>query len=67
LTPFQRFINPTVIVNFGFTLQASWEASGASFQFSLLNGGPASLVYGSLFAGIGSTLIALSLAEMASM
>ena len=37
-----------------------------SFQFSLLNGGPASLVYGSIFAGIGSTMIAMSLAEMAS-
>jgi hypothetical protein len=67
IDPLQRYINPTAIVNFGFTLQAAWEASGVSFQFSLLNGGPASLVYGSLFAGIGSTLIALSLAEMASM
>jgi amino acid permease len=38
-----------------------------SFQFSLLNGGPASLVYGSLVAGLGSTAIATSLAEMASM
>ena len=37
-----------------------------SFQFSLLNGGPASLVYGSLFAGLGSNAIAASLAEMAS-
>ena len=65
--PAQRYINSATIVNFGFTLQAAWEAAGASFQFSLLNGGPASLVYGSLFAGIGSTMIAISLAEMASM
>ncbi|KAK0109940.1 hypothetical protein ONS95_002607 [Cadophora gregata] len=64
---FERYINPQAIVNFGFTLQAAWEASVASFQFSLLNGGPASLVYGSIVAGIGSTAIALSLAEMASL
>ncbi|PVH88992.1 amino acid transporter [Cadophora sp. DSE1049] len=62
-----RYINPQAIVNFGFTLQAAWEASAASFQFSLLNGGPASLVYGSIVAGIGSTAIAMSLAEMASL
>lgn len=32
----------------------------------MLNGGPASLVYGTMFAGLGSTCIAMSLAEMAS-
>lgn len=37
------------------------------FQVSLTNGGPASLVYGSIFAAFGSLAIALSLAEMASM
>ena len=67
LTINQRYINTSAIVNFGFTLQAAWEAAGVSFQFSLLNGGPASLVYGSLFTWIGSTLIATSLAEMSSM
>jgi choline transport protein len=48
-------------------LQCSWEAAATTFAFSLSNGGPASIVYGSIFAGIGTTLIALSLAEMASM
>ncbi|KAK4502131.1 hypothetical protein PRZ48_005554 [Zasmidium cellare] len=62
----EGYIELLAIVNFGFTLQAAWEASGLSLQFSLLNGGPASLVYGSLLAGIGSCMIALSLAEMAS-
>jgi choline transport protein len=37
------------------------------FQLSLSNGGPASITYGSIFAGIGTTLVAMSLAEMASM
>ncbi|EHK97199.1 putative Uncharacterized amino-acid permease C15C4.04c [Glarea lozoyensis 74030] len=63
----ERYINPAAIINFGFTLQAAWEASGSSIQFSLLNGGPASLVWGSLLAGVGSTAIAISLAEMASL
>ncbi|KAE9379461.1 amino acid transporter [Stipitochalara longipes BDJ] len=63
----ERYINPAAIVNFGFTLQAAWEAAGSSFQFSLLNGGPASLVYGSIVSGLGSTAIAASLAEMASL
>ncbi|KAH8898932.1 amino acid transporter [Thozetella sp. PMI_491] len=54
------------ITYFGFTLQAAWEAAGLAIQFSLVSGGPASLVYGSLLVGIGTTLIALSLSEMAS-
>ena len=37
-----------------------------TMQFSLLNGGPASLVYGGLLTTLGATAIALSLAEMAS-
>jgi choline transport protein len=37
------------------------------FQLALVNGGPASIVYGTIFAGIGTTLVAMSLAEMASM
>ncbi|KAL8696781.1 MAG: hypothetical protein Q9201_007479 [Fulgogasparrea decipioides] len=62
----EGYIHLLAIINFGFTLQAAWEASGLAIQFSLLNGGPASLIYGSLLAGCGSCLIALSLAEMAS-
>jgi hypothetical protein len=38
-----------------------------TFQISLTNGGPAALVYGSIFTAIGSLTIALSLAELASM
>lgn len=38
-----------------------------TFQFAWLNGGPAALVYGSIVAGIGSTAVAASLGEMASM
>ena len=63
----QRYINLAAIVNFGLTVQASWEGAGIAFHLSLPNGGPASLIYGTIFAGIGSTAVALSLSEMASM
>jgi choline transport protein len=63
----QRYINLVPAINFSFVLQVSWEAAAATFQFSLSNGGPASIVYGSIFPGIGTTLVAISLAEMASM
>lgn len=63
----QRYINLVPAVNFSFVLQISFEAAAATFQFSLSNGGPASIVYGSIFSGIGTSLVALSLAQMASM
>ena len=63
----KRYINAPSAINFSFLLQCSWEAAAVTFQFSLTNGGPASIAYGSIFSGIGTTLIALSLAEMASM
>lgn len=47
-------------------MQCAWEATGFGIQLSLANGGAASLLYGTLLAGTGSLLIALSLGEMAS-
>ena len=55
------------MVAFGLTLQSSWEAIAISFQSSLLNGGSISLVWGMLIVGLGSTALATSLGEMASM
>ncbi|KAF2864925.1 amino acid/polyamine transporter I [Massariosphaeria phaeospora] len=66
-TVFERYINRLVINNFGFTLQSGWEGVGLTFQFAWLNGGPAAIVYGAIIAGIGSTLVATALGEMASM
>ncbi|KAF1352754.1 hypothetical protein EJ07DRAFT_30459, partial [Lizonia empirigonia] len=62
-----RYINLVPAINFSFVLQISWEAAAATFQFWLSDGGPASIVNGSIFSRIGTTLIAISLAEMASM
>jgi choline transport protein len=54
------------MVAFGLTLQSSWEAIAVSFQASLFNGGPSSLLYGMLLVGVGSLALAASLGEMAS-
>ncbi|KAF3045323.1 hypothetical protein E8E11_003023 [Didymella keratinophila] len=63
----KRYINRVTTMNFSFVLLCSWTGAAASTQLSLLNGGPASIVYGCIFAGIGTTFMAVSLAEMASM
>src|SRR4051794_32116237 len=54
-------------MNFVIIVQASWETLSFAFQFALINGGPASMVYGGIFAIFGGTAVAASLAEMASM
>lgn len=54
-------------MSFETLVQISWETIAFTFQFSLLNGGPVSMVYGGILAGFGATAVALSLAEMASM
>ncbi|KAF2997018.1 hypothetical protein E8E14_004973 [Neopestalotiopsis sp. 37M] len=62
----ENYITYLPTVYFGWTLQACWEAVGLSLQLNLLNGGPATLVYGGLLTSAGCIFIALSLAEMAS-
>ncbi|OCK91861.1 putative amino acid permease [Cenococcum geophilum 1.58] len=60
------FITVKPAVAFGLTLLSTWEGIGITIGAGLLNGGPTALVWGLLFAAIGSTAIALSLGEMAS-
>jgi choline transport protein len=67
LTESQRYINLASVVNFGVIILASWESFAVTFQFALTNGGPASIFYGSLLAGIGACAVGFSLAELASM
>jgi amino acid permease len=67
LTLQKRYIDHLAIINFGFCLQAAWEGMALTFSFALSNGGPAALVYGCIVSGIGSTAVATSLGEMASM
>jgi choline transport protein len=62
-----KYISLKPMVAFGLCLQGSWESIAISFQGSLLNEGPVSLVYGIMLTAMGSSAIALSLGEMASM
>ncbi|KAF7521559.1 hypothetical protein G7054_g12410 [Neopestalotiopsis clavispora] len=62
----ERYIKLPTIVLFGIVLLASWESFSWTFQFALLNGGPASMFYGSVLAGVGTVSIGFSLAELAS-
>ncbi|KAK4916430.1 hypothetical protein LTR49_015528 [Elasticomyces elasticus] len=62
-----RYLSSKPIISFGLTLQASWEAVALSFQSTLLNGGPSTLVYGAILSAFGSTAMAATLGEMASM
>ncbi|KIK52429.1 hypothetical protein GYMLUDRAFT_251252 [Collybiopsis luxurians FD-317 M1] len=62
----ERYINLPSVVNFGVIILASWESFAVTFQFALTNGGPASMFYGSILAGLGATVTGLSLAELSS-
>ncbi|KAL2867846.1 putative amino acid permease [Aspergillus lucknowensis] len=62
----ERYLGFLPMLAFAATLQASWEAIGASMIAGLLNGGPVVLIYGLMLAIIGSLSMALSLAELAS-
>ncbi|KAF2708629.1 amino acid transporter [Pleomassaria siparia CBS 279.74] len=61
-----RYINLASVVNFGVIILASWESFAVTFQFALANGGPSSMVYGSILAGFGACAVGFSLAELAS-
>ncbi|KAL5424344.1 hypothetical protein PMIN04_003270 [Paraphaeosphaeria minitans] len=62
----ERYINLASVVNFGVIILASWESFAVTFQFALSNGGPSSMVYGSILAGFGCCAVGFSLAELAS-
>ncbi|RMY16402.1 hypothetical protein D0868_00336 [Hortaea werneckii] len=62
-----RYLSSKPIISFGLTLQASWEAIAISFQSTLQNGGPSTLVYGCILSTFGSAAMAATLGELASM
>ncbi|SRR6266498_2301065 len=63
----QRYLGFLPVFAFSSTLQASWESIAGGLLAGLLNGGPVSLVYGLILSIAGSTAIAASFGEMASM
>jgi hypothetical protein len=62
----ERYINLPAVINFAVVILGSWESFAVTFQFALINGGPASIFYGSILAGIGACAVGFSLAELAS-
>lgn len=60
-------MNHPAVVNFSYIILCSWEAFAITFQFALYNGGPASMIYGSILVTFGAMAVAASLAELASM
>jgi choline transport protein len=63
----QRYINLSSVIYFSIIVLCSWEGMAITFQFALLNGGPAALIYGCFIVGFGGIAVAYSMAEMASM
>ncbi|KAL8685422.1 MAG: hypothetical protein Q9218_007772 [Villophora microphyllina] len=55
------------MLGFSCTMLVTWEGLLVLFVQGLTNGGPAGLVYGFLFAWIGTLAVFLTLAEMVSM
>jgi choline transport protein len=51
-------------MNVGVVILALWEAFTVTFQFTLLNGGLASMINGSIIAGLGCCAVGLSLAAL---
>ncbi|EQB43057.1 hypothetical protein CGLO_18375 [Colletotrichum gloeosporioides Cg-14] len=62
----KRNFSPAAILATSVSLMATWEALCSTMSTGLVNGGPSSLVYGSIIAFVGSTCSAMSLAELAS-
>jgi amino acid permease len=49
------------------TVLSSWTGISLTMSAAFLNGGPTTLVWGTLLSGLGSLAIAASLGELASM
>ncbi|MCJ1440376.1 MAG: hypothetical protein MMC23_000859 [Stictis urceolatum] len=55
------------MIGFSSVLVSLWENILLSFQLGLVNGGPAGLIYGYIFAWAGMTCVYITLGELASM
>ncbi|KAK5730374.1 hypothetical protein LTR15_000311 [Elasticomyces elasticus] len=66
LTGRQRYLSLKPAVAFAMTVLSSWTGISLTMSAAFLNGGPTTLVWGTLLAGAGSLAIAASLGELAS-
>ncbi|KAJ5674493.1 Amino acid/polyamine transporter I [Penicillium maclennaniae] len=64
---FERNFGFLSMLGFTTTMMCTWEAVLFANPTSMIDGGPASLVYGYIFCWFGALVTAASLAEMASM
>ncbi|KAJ6021942.1 Amino acid/polyamine transporter I [Penicillium herquei] len=64
---FQRNFGFLSMLGFTTTMMCTWEAVLFANATAMVDGGPATLVYGFIFCWIGALVTAASLAEMASM
>lgn len=67
LTSPKRNFGFASIFGFALILMATWEAVLVTVAFGLGNGGPSGLLYTYIGTWIGFSLVAISMAEMASM
>jgi hypothetical protein len=67
LTMLQRYLSLKPAVAFGLTVLSSWTGISLTVSAAFLNGGPTTLVWGTILAGVGTLAIAASLGELASM
>ncbi|KAJ5625824.1 Amino acid/polyamine transporter I [Penicillium lagena] len=64
---FERNFGFLSMLGFTTTMMCTWEAVLFANAIAMIDGGPATLVYGFIFCWIGALVTAASLAEMASM
>jgi hypothetical protein len=67
LTDPKRFLTLTPAAAFGVTALSSWTGVSLTIGPALLNGGPTTIIYGTILSGLGTLAIAASLGELASM
>jgi len=59
----KRHFSPLAMLGMAFAILNSWTALAASLSLALPSGGPTSVLWGLLTAGIGNLCLAASLAE----
>ena len=63
----KRYLSLKPAVAFGMTVLSSWTGISLTISSAFLNGGPTTLIWGTILAGVGTLAIAASLGELASM
>jgi len=65
-TVVKKYIGPLTMIAIGFNICNSWAGVAGSMQIALIQGGPATLLYGMMITSTVYMSIALSMGELAS-